>query len=245
MGSSSTMAAMSGCAPRPSRSSRSPPRARSNYCASLGISETVICRCRCWRTGCASVPITSSHRWSRRWAAVSPGARRRSIRRSAPMPGPPTRLNPSTEPRPSSNDQRAGLYRLLAWSSPSFPVCAFSYSHGLEAATVAGAVYDRATLQGWIIAIIAQGSGRIDAEILREAYRAVNADDLVALDAANRRGCAFRASAELALEAGQQGEAFLTTCLGAWPEPVLQNWARSGSSAGYSACYSAAFGAAA
>jgi len=161
------------------------------------------------------------------------------------MPGSPTRMNPSTEPRPSSNDQRAALYRLLAWSSPSFPVGAFSYSHGLEAATVAGAVHDRATLQGWIIAIIAQGSGRIDAEILREAYRAVNADDLVALDAANRRGCAFRASAELALEAGQQGEAFLNTCLAAWPEPFLQNWARSGSSSGSSACYSAAFGAAA
>src|SRR5438046_7899630 len=133
---------------------------------------------------------------------MSLGRKRRSIGRSSPMPVSRILMSSSTE-------SRAGLalYRLLAWASPSFPVGAFSYSHGLEAATVAGAVHDRATLQGWIIAIIAQGSGRIDAEILREAYRAVNADDLVALDAANRRGCAFRASAELALEAGQQGEA--------------------------------------
>jgi urease accessory protein len=103
----------------------------------------------------------------------------------------------------------AALYRLLAWLSPSFPVGAFSYSHGLEAAAAAGVVHDRATLRGWIAAIVAQGSGRIDADILCQAYRAARAGDEAAIDIATRRGLAFRATAELALEAGQQGEAFL------------------------------------
>ena len=60
---------------------------------------------------------------------------------------------------------------------------------------------------------------------MRDAYRAACAADRVALDAANRRGIAFRATAELALEAGQQGEAFLATCRAAWPELFIEAWA--------------------
>ena len=134
------------------------------------------------------------------------------------MPDP--RMSMSPEPRAG-----AALYRLLAWLSPSFPVGAFSYSHGLEATVAAGTVHDRATLQSWIAAIVSRGSGRIDADILCEAYRAAEAGDRAALVAANERGCAFRATAELALEAGQQGVAFLNTCLAAWPDAFLEAWA--------------------
>ena len=49
-------------------------------------------------------------------------------------------------------------------------------------------------LQGWIAAVVAQGSGRIDADILRDAHRAAMADDVAALDDANRRGLAYRGS---------------------------------------------------
>jgi urease accessory protein len=134
-------------------------------------------------------------------------------------------MSTSTEPRADSKDRRAALYRLLAWLSPSFPVGGFSYSHGLEAAVAAGAVHDRATLQSWIAAIVARGSGRIDADILCEAYRAALVEDGAALDAANRRGVVHRATAELALETGQQGDAFLSTCLAAWPDGFLADWA--------------------
>jgi urease accessory protein len=126
----------------------------------------------------------------------------------------------TAEPRAAS-----GLYRLLAWLSPNFPIGAFSYSHGLEAACAGGVVCDRASLQGWIAAVVAHGGGRMDADILCEAYRAAQDGQFVALDAANRRGLAFRATAELALEAAQQGEAFLATCRAAWPEAFLESWA--------------------
>jgi urease accessory protein len=156
------------------------------------------------------------------------------------MPEPARRMTNRTEPRAESKDRSAALYRLLAWLSPSFPTGAFSYSHGLEAAAEAGAVYDRASLQSWIAAIITRGSGRIDADILCDAYRAAEAGDPAALTAANRRGLAYRATAELALESAQQGEAFLGTCVTAWPDPFLGAW-----NPGEGVCLPTAFGAAA
>src|SRR5579863_4615919 len=215
MGLSSTPAATSGSVPRPSRSSRSRPTARLTCCASLGTSATATCRCRSPTGGCACAPTTSSPRWCRASAVILPGATRRSIRKSAPMP----------RPRPAMSTERAGLYRLLAWLSPSFPTGAFSYSHGLEAAAAAGVVHDRASLEGWVAAIVARGSGRIDADIVRDAYDAAQAGDRAVLDAANRRGVAYRATAELALESAQQGAAFLSTCVAAWPEPFIEAWA--------------------
>ena len=134
----------------------------------------------------------------------------------------------------------AALYRLLAWLSPGFPTGAFSYSHGIEAAAEAGAVHDRASLEAWIAAIVRDGSGRIDGDILVAAYRAAQAGDRAALDRAHDRGVAYRATAELALEATQQGAAFVAACRAAWPDPFLTEWQpRDG------VCHSAAFGAAA
>jgi urease accessory protein len=130
--------------------------------------------------------------------------------------------------------ETTGLYRLLAWASPAFPTGAFSYSHGLEAAADDGAVHDRATLEAWIAATIAYGSGRVDADILRDAWRAASDDDDVALAEANRRGCAYRATAELALESSQQGAAFQAAYEAAW----------GGSIPDGDACHAAVFGAA-
>ncbi len=105
----------------------------------------------------------------------------------------------------------AGLYRLVAWLSPSFPTGAFSYSHGLEGEAEAGRVHDRATLQAWIATMIRHGGGRIDADLLRDAYRGEDA---------NERGLAYRATAELALESSAQGTAFAATVRAAWgPHP--------------------------
>jgi urease accessory protein len=137
---------------------------------------------------------------------------------------------------------QSGLYRLLAWLSPGFPTGGFSYSHGLEAAADSGAVGDRISLQYWIGAIIAWGAGRIDADILRDAHRAVSTGDIVALSAANRHGVAFRATAETRLETTAPGAAFLEACRAAWPEPFLDRWAKMLD--GGSVCYAAAVGAA-
>jgi urease accessory protein len=124
-----------------------------------------------------------------------------------------------------------GLYRLLAWLSPSFPVGAFSYSHGIEAAVEAGRVRDRASLEAWVASILRNGTGRIDADLLRDAWRAVTdiplpqaerEIDFAPLIAIAARADAYRGTAETALESRAQGEAFLATCRAAWPHPVLE-----------------------
>jgi urease accessory protein len=136
----------------------------------------------------------------------------------------------------------SNLYRLITWLSPGFPVGAFSFSHGLEAAAEGGAVRDRASLQDWICAVVASGSGRIDGDVLRDAYRAAVAGDIEALVFANRRGVTFRATAEMAVETTAQGAAFLDTCCAASPEPFLDRWAKTLN--GGAVCYAAAVGAA-
>ena len=141
------------------------------------------------------------------------------------MPGLRTTTMPAMDTGMNEALGAAALYRMLAWLTPGFPIGAFSYSHGLEAAVESGEVCDRSTLQGWIGAILAHGAGRMDTDTCRDAHRAASALDLEALTAANRRGCAFRATSEMALEATAQGDAFLATCRAAWPEPFLETWA--------------------
>jgi urease accessory protein len=65
----------------------------------------------------------------------------------------------------------------------------------------------------------------MDADTLCAAHRAAQTVNRAALDAANRRGLAFRATAELALESAQPGAAFLATCRAAWPDPFIESWA--------------------
>jgi urease accessory protein len=137
----------------------------------------------------------------------------------------------------------AALYRLQTWFSPGFPIGAFSYSHGLEAAVERRTVDDRGTLQCWVAGVLVRGAGRMDADTLCDAHRAVCARDLEALSAANRRGLAYRATSEMALESAAQGEAFLMTCRAAWPDPVLDRWALKLGEAGDAVCHPAAAGA--
>ena len=151
-----------------------------------------------------------------------------------------SRPPPGRHDTPCCSRRDFGLYRLLAWSSPSFPIGAFSYSHGLEAETESRAIHDRTSLQAWIATVVVHGSGRIDADILRDAHRAADAGDVTALSAANHRGLAYRATAELALETSAQGKAFLATCCTAWPDELLERWAATGEVV----CYPAAVGAA-
>ena len=160
------------------------------------------------------------------------------------MPAQRTTITPTMKTDSTEATEFTGLYRILAWLSPGFPIGSFGYSHGLETAAESGAVHDCASLQHWISAVVTLGTGRIDADTLRDAHRAAAADDIEALAAANRRGLAFRATAETALETTAQGAAFLATCRTAWPEPFLDRWTVSLGEAGEGVCHAAAVGAA-
>lgn len=106
---------------------------------------------------------------------------------------------------------------LRIWLSPSFPVGAFAYSHGLEAAVARGLVTSRADLEGWIRALLRRGSARTDLVLLAATYSKgpVSRPDI------NSLALALQPSAERYLETSQQGGSFVVTCLAAWPCAAL------------------------
>ena len=112
----------------------------------------------------------------------------------------------------------AALYRLLAWLSPSFPVGAYSFSHGLEFAIEDGLVHDADTLSRWLAAILDHGAGHHDAVLFCAAYDAVCADDPATLRDVAAWAAAMQPSAEIALENTAQGQAFVTTVRDTWPD---------------------------
>ncbi len=110
---------------------------------------------------------------------------------------------------------------LLVWLSPAFPVGAFAYSHGLEWAVEQVDLLDAASVQAWIDDLLSLGSGRNDAILLAEAYRAAADGDRPRLAAVAELGVALQPSRERHLEATAQGNAFLTAARASWPAEAL------------------------
>jgi len=106
------------------------------------------------------------------------------------------------------------LHRLLAWMSPSFPVGAFTYSHGLETMVERGEVDSLETMTAWITDVIRYGAGWTDAMLLRRSWS--GDEDRKAL---NGLALALSPTRERRLETAAQGSAFLKTAREAWPWP--------------------------
>ena len=111
--------------------------------------------------------------------------------------------------------------RLMAWLSPGYPVGAYAYSHGLEAAVEAGDVSGEASLLAWLDDVCERGSLRNDLILAAHAHRAGVAGDRDGLGAVNDLALALAPSRELHLETSQQGRSFLDATLGAWPCTAL------------------------
>jgi urease accessory protein len=140
------------------------------------------------------------------------------------MAGTPTRIT-TTMTVTTITTEPATLARLLAWLSPAYPVGAFSYSHGLEAAVAEGAVAGRDDLIAYAEVALRRGAGAVDAALLALGWRAADAGDEAALDELTALAAAWRGSAELALEAAQPGAAFAGITAAAWPEPRFAAYA--------------------
>src|SRR5215472_11343689 len=83
----------------------------------------------------------------------------RSRRRSRPSRVPMLRACTTTITVTSmaTTMTEAALYRLMTWLSPSYPLGAFSYSHGLEYAVEAGLVHDAGSLDAWVRTAVCGG----------------------------------------------------------------------------------------
>lgn len=115
--------------------------------------------------------------------------------------------------------------RLMAWLSPGYPVGAYAYSHGLEAAVDSGEVGDEASLTEWLADVLARGSGRNDLILLAHTHAAARAGDARALVDLNDLALALAPSRELHLETSQQGSSFLDATVAAWGTPGLAHLA--------------------
>ncbi|MHA6345421.1 urease accessory protein UreF [Roseivivax sp. CAU 1761] len=109
---------------------------------------------------------------------------------------------------PTDLPDLAALATLAQWLSPAYPVGAFAYSHGLEAAVETGRVRDAAALEGWIAALLREGAGASEPRFLAAAWHAPDAEAVAEIDA---RARAFAASRERLIELDLQGAAFAAT----------------------------------
>ncbi len=132
-------------------------------------------------------------------------------------PGMTTAITMTDQPDMGAIADRRALYRLLAWLSPSFPVGAFSYSHGLEWAVEQSDVEERQSLTAWIGQILEQGAGRQDAILLSEAWRCVRGDDAEGFQDVAELAAALTPSKERSLETLAQGRAFALAAETCWP----------------------------
>ena len=105
------------------------------------------------------------------------------------------------------------LLTLAQWLSPTYPVGAFAYSHGIETAIREGGIGSAAALETWLRDLLLVGSGRADAVLLGAAYRAESGESLWEIDALAR---AFAASSERVREGERQGAAFAATTRAVW-----------------------------
>jgi urease accessory protein len=129
-----------------------------------------------------------------------------------------TRLGEHTDDAPEAFE----LTRLMTWLSPTYPIGAYSYSHGLERAVEAGTVPHAAALASWIEDVFRHGAGRSDVIFLASAWRAVAQRDWRLLAEAAQLAAAFAPSAERRLETLGQGQAFLVATRAAWPNSLLE-----------------------
>lgn len=111
---------------------------------------------------------------------------------------------------------------LLVWLSPAFPVGAFAYSHGIEAAVEAGDINDLATLRDWLADLLRHGAGRGDSILLAAAWRATRARDFNAFAEINELALALAPTRERHLETLSQGDAFVAAISAAWPCPEIE-----------------------
>ncbi|MCG8442098.1 MAG: hypothetical protein MI723_09850 [Caulobacterales bacterium] len=126
----------------------------------------------------------------------------------------------------------AALYRLLTWLSPSYPVGAYTYSHGLEAAFDAGLGAGEAEVAGWIADVLTRGGGFADAVFLRRAHDAAREGDADRLAGIAEFARAFAPTEELLTETLAQGAAFVDVTLGVADAPGASHTPASSSASG-------------
>ncbi len=115
-------------------------------------------------------------------------------------------------------------YILAAWFSPSYPVGAFSYSHGLEYAIEHQLVTDKNSAQNYIETCLQFGAGQLDGQFLAAIYKAGLKEDWQQIVEIAELASVFVGTKELMLESHAQGAAFIKITRECWPSLLLNNF---------------------
>ena len=113
----------------------------------------------------------------------------------------------------------AALYKLQSWLSPSYPVGAYAFSHGLENAVDTELVNHVSDVTDWVGSVVSSGNGFADLVFLAAAWEA--SSDALALEEIAELAHAFQVTSELRTESVAQGAAFLSATQQAWPCEAL------------------------
>ena len=110
--------------------------------------------------------------------------------------------------------------RLHTFTSAAFPIGAYTFSHGIEAAICESLIHDRISCFNWIKSLLTQGSFWNDAVLLCQAWALVEPSGQVNEDAlleVNELALALCAGAERYRETVQMGAAFVRAA-SVWPD---------------------------
>ena len=110
-------------------------------------------------------------------------------------------------------DSEFGSLTILQWLSPSFPIGAFAYSHGMEWAISSGLVCDGASVQHWLEDLLEHGSMRTDAILVALAANGEVPKRVHEL------ALSLAPSVERHIEAIDQGAAFSRVMCDVWGHP--------------------------
>jgi urease accessory protein len=110
-------------------------------------------------------------------------------------------------------DSEFGSLTILQWLSPSFPIGAFAYSHGMEWAISSGLIRDAASVKHWLEDLLRHGSMRTDAILLARAAKGEAPQQVHEL------ALSLAPSAERHIEAMDQGAAFSRVMRDVWGHP--------------------------
>ena len=136
-----------------------------------------------------------------------------------------------------------GLMKLMTLLSPSFPVGAYTYSHGVEFAVEQSLVTSGENLKTWIEGALLFGGGKSDGMIFCRAWALARDGDIEGLVDLNAFATTFRPTAELALESEAQGRAFMTTVLELTPQDQTKAFSAALKKSDQIASYPVAVGA--
>ena len=114
------------------------------------------------------------------------------------------------------------LLKLMTFLSPTFPVGAFSYSHGLEFLIDSGEIRSAEALASWLADLVELGSVWNDAVLFAAAHRAARRGATSELLEVAELAEALSPSRERHLESMAQGRAFLDAVTAAWPCAILE-----------------------